>query len=149
MSSNELWMIDLEGTLTNNLWRQHLITGFDKNWREYYKGLEKDPAVEPIKDLVCLLPESGRRVIIYTTRMPNKYNMETAWLKNNNMRWGINDLLMRENTNLPGPQLLRTWCEELSPYAVVDDRPDNRNAVRDIVPNVWSPEELLGVDINP
>ena len=147
MSSKELWMIDLEGTLTDNRWRQHLITGPDKNWKDYYKGLANDPAVEPIKDTVCLLPEMGIRVIVYTTRMPNKYNMEKQWLLNNNMSH-MREILFRENTKLPGPQLLRTWCEELRPNVVIDDRPDNRNAVRDIVPIVWSPEEFMNADLD-
>jgi len=144
--NKELWMIDLEGTLTNNKWRVHLLDGIDKDWRSYYKGLAKDPAIEHVKDLVCLLPTTGRRVIIYTTRMPNKYNMEKQWLLNNNLLHGC-ELLMRENTKQPGPQLLREWCEELQPTYVIDDRPDNRAAVLDIVPNVLGPEDLSTIFI--
>ena len=141
---SETWMIDFEGTLTDNLWRQHLITGPDKDWVMYFKGLLEDQPVTPIVDLAINLPLIGARVIIYTTRMPNKYNMEVEWLKKNNIqiREGMK-FLIRQNTKLPGPQLLRQWCEEYRPTHVVDDRPDNRNAIRDIVPNVYDPQELM------
>ena len=38
---------------------------------DYVFQLEHDKAIEPVKDLICLLPEIGHKVILYTTRMPN------------------------------------------------------------------------------
>ena len=143
----ELWMVDLEGTLTQNGWRQHLITGPDKDWRQYYKGLLADDPHPQIKDLVCLLPlmSPPRQVIIYTTRMPNKYDMERKWLAGE--RIGYERLLMRENMNLKGPELLREWCLVLKPEYVIDDREENRKAVEDIVPHVFSPEDITNIEI--
>lgn len=137
-------MIDFEGTLTDNSWRQHLITGFEKNWREYYKGLIDDPPKLHMLIAMKQHLDDGDEVILYTTRMPNKYNMEVEWLKKNNIdiRKGM-ELYMRENTKTPGPQLLRSWCESLKPDIVIDDRPDNRNAVRDIVDAVLDPQEII------
>ncbi len=136
-------MIDFEGTLTDNRWRLHLIQDGHSDWKEYYAGLEKDEAIEHVKDMVILLKATNREVLLYTTRMPNKHNLEQKWLIEQNMIGYT--LLMRENTKVPGPQLLKSWVEQYKPYVVIDDRAENRAAVETMC-IVYSPDDLLEED---
>jgi len=140
MTTKLLWMFDLEGTLTDNSRRQHLIQGDKPDWRTYYKGLIDDPVNVAMVTLVSSLRLSDIPVAVYSTRMPNKYDMEHRWLE----KVGLDELmlLMRRNTKKPGCELVRDWCLELEPQFLVDDREDNREMVKDIVPNVLSPSEI-------
>jgi hypothetical protein len=144
----KLWMVDFEGTLTDNAWRQHLITGPDKDWRSYLKGLVNDEPKEHILNLVkAVHKDTESQVIIYTTRTQTKYDLERTWMTAH----GIQDCryLYRESSKLVGAQLLRLWVEDLRPHYLIDDRPDNRNTVKDIVPNVYDPQELVNAYFDP
>lgn len=140
--SEEIWMIDFEGTLTDNAWRQHLVASAatKENWKEYFAGLEKDKPNLRVMELAFTLRDAGRTVILYTTRMPNYHELETKWLTKHGML-GF-ELLQRVNTKLPADKLLREWVEEIKPTHLIDDRDSNRGAIADLVPNVYSPDDL-------
>lgn len=135
-----LYMIDLEGTITNNHYRQALITGYEKNWRAYYAALIDDLPNHNVVDFIKKLPIEYVR--IYTTRMPNKYCLETEWLKKNGLEHYGEGMLRRANTQLPGPQLLKVWCEQFKPNVVIDDRADNRGILEGMGIRVYGPDQI-------
>jgi hypothetical protein len=149
MKKKTLWMIDLEGTLTDNTWRQHLITGENKDWRAYLKGLINDEPIEHIITIARAIHDApDHEVIVYTTRTQTKYHLENTWRAAHGIQHGWH-YLYRESSKLTGPELLRAWCEDLKPQFLIDDRPGNRDAVRDIVPNVYDPKELTDAYFDP
>ena len=146
-------MVDLEGTLSDHRERlavlQRTTTQNPRDreaWKTYYKGLPDDEPRHNVMKLVREWVREGFDVLIYSTRFINKYQNEEEWLRGHEL-WEGTHLLQRrkDQTRIPGPDLVRQWVLEFEPAVVIDDREEVRDKLRGLVPGmvVFSPEDVV------
>ena len=98
---NEQAIFDLDGTLSDNRHREHLIEGEDKQWREYRSKCAQDA---PVHKTVSKLNELSMtyEIIILTCRSDEVKEKTIEWLDNNEVnydrlimlpegRWNVKD----------------------------------------------------------
>lgn len=79
-------IFDLDGTLSDNSHREHLISGDNKKWREYLKKAKEDSPVEIMIKKLNKLSEKYEIVIL--TMRSDEVEAETKkWLKENNINY--------------------------------------------------------------
>ena len=79
-------IFDLDGTLSNNRHREHLIEGEDKKWREYLANCIKDP---PVQKMISKLNEMSEQyeIIILTCRSDEVEEETIKWLKKHDVNY--------------------------------------------------------------
>jgi len=74
------WLFDIDGTLSNDLHRQHHLNGDTKDWDSYYAGIMDDTPIAETVGLLRALVKSGQKVQLITGR-PYKYEeLTNKWL---------------------------------------------------------------------
>lgn len=102
MNKTKAVIIDLDGTLANNIHRVHFVNKYDvttiKDWDSFYAGIPKDYPNPWCKELVKMYWQNGYEIIFVTGR-PEKFRKQTeAWLLEHVSFYPKSYLLfMREN----------------------------------------------------
>lgn len=72
---------DLDGTLCDTTWRQHLVTQKPKKWKEFFAGIPNDPPHKHIMDLVKLYYNNGYEILFITGRDESFRKITEEWLE--------------------------------------------------------------------
>lgn len=83
---SEQVIFDLDGTLSDNRHREHLIEGEDKKWREYLAKCVED---SPVRKTISKLNEMSEEyeIIILTCRSDEVEEETIEWLNKNNVNY--------------------------------------------------------------
>jgi len=78
------WVIcDIDGTLSDNSWRVHLIESSPKKWDEFFDSSCADPVIENTKEQIRTLVAAGYDLVFLTAR-PERTRVATSrWLFDN------------------------------------------------------------------
>ena len=96
MSEKKIVICDIDGTIANNVHRQHFLEG-KKDWDGFFSELYKDKPIFEIIDKVNSLENEGHKIYFLTGR-PEKYKLQTKdWLKKY-FTFDL-ELLMRNNSD--------------------------------------------------
>lgn len=124
MMSDKIYIFDLEGTLTNSSWREHLIPDYKSFHKLFPEDKPKNNNCELLR--ICA---SNSRVYILTGMMEKHRAMAVNWLFSNKLF--CDKLIMRPNNNfMPSPEFKVKWIiNNISNYKhrvsmVFDDRDD-------------------------
>ena len=80
MKRKNIIICDIDGTVANNLHRQHFLTK-KKDWHNFFNNLDKDQPILKIIEKINKLDGDGFEIIFITGR-PEKYRFSTtAWLE--------------------------------------------------------------------
>lgn len=135
-------LVDVDDTVTNATWREHLIHSncadrpdlkgkmTKEDWDNYHKHCNEDPPVEDMCELIRALGRGGMK-IIYLTSRPARYGWRTSWWLSCHML-PCNGIIMRpdEDDVTPSPLLKRNLIIQnfaghySQIVAVLDDRED-------------------------
>ena len=98
MTKRNLVLVDLDGTISDETWRNDLAR--DKRWEEYHEGLGDDPPFTDTIRLVRALFDAQDDVrLIGVTARPEKWRQRTAeWLIEQDVPLDL--VLMRPNSDL-------------------------------------------------
>jgi predicted kinase len=120
----EIILCDIDGTIADGTYREHLVQGETKNWDAYYALLHLDAPIH----ITCawLREEMEDRTIVLISGRPDTYQRETIqWLD----RWGIpyDYIFMRGGGDKRPDTLVKADILKLLPkekiVCVIDDRP--------------------------
>lgn len=122
-------VVDIDGVLADASGRQHLVTGYGRDWDAFFEAAGTDSVIGEVARLLDLL-EPTLSVVLLTAR-PGWIERETVeWLERHRVRWDL--LVMRSGGSyLRAVDFKRQETAELKRYgfelrlALEDDR---RNA---------------------
>jgi FMN phosphatase YigB (HAD superfamily) len=123
-------IVDLDGTLCNKDWRQHLYDKENRNWNEINKAAEFDQPHEWCMEIVRLFAMQNYKIIFLTGRSATKDSkgVTERWLMTH-VGPGVDyELLMRPARDHRDDTVVKSeiYCEKIAPlYDVlfaVDDR---------------------------
>lgn len=127
MKSTGIIIVDIDGTLADAKWREHLIQ--EEGWDAFHAAGENDDPVAGIMTLVNAFAHEGCEIIAHTGCNEKFRAMRTAWLVENNIPFDA--LWMRPDGNfMPSPDL--KMCQAIANLGdridevllVIDDRED-------------------------
>lgn len=105
-------IFDLDGTLTNNDHRQHLITGPNKDWDEFTRQCVNDTPQQGIIDMLNAMANQDILPVILTGRSQVMRQETEKWLDDHNVDCG--DIIMRPFGNRSlDTDLKLMWLREL------------------------------------
>ena len=117
-------IFDLDGTLSDDRHRRHLVEQKPKRFPEYFRLAEKDPPYMPVVNLSReLYARPTNYISIWTGRPGNYREMTVEWLRRNGV--GYDELLMRHTGDYTSTNTLKgRWLDNLEepPDLVLDDR---------------------------
>ena len=124
---DELYLVDIDGTLADGRHREHLLKGEKKRWDAYYAQLHKDKPYERTIELVRSIYRNrpNAKIIIVSGR-PDTYQYETIeWLGVNGVPYHY--IFMRPGHDKREDRLVKTEILSHLPKSqikcVFDDRP--------------------------
>ena len=127
---NKVWVFDIDGTLADNVHRQHHITG-NKNWDAFFAEQHKDEPYEAVLDVLHALAFDGHKAIVVTAR-DERFRADTLeWLnKHIEYEFPSEDLYMRPLGNRDDDDYLKVliienWLQDNPGFKVAgifDDR---------------------------
>lgn len=92
---NKVIIVDIDGTISDNSHRMHLILTSPKKWKEFFDESSNDPPYEDVYWLVNLLFETDNTIIFVTARPENEREKTISWLKKYNLDGKYKKLYMR------------------------------------------------------
>ena len=119
-------IFDLDGTLAENGYRLHHVTGGKRDWDAFFAAVEDDAVVGPIRDLLFTVSHDYA-IIICSGRTASCREATERWLTNNGI--GYSELYMRAvgdfrpDHTVKAEMLLAMRDDGYDPWLVVDDRP--------------------------
>ena len=116
-----LVVVDLDGTLSNDNHRLHLILKDEPDWPAYFAACVDDEPIEPVVELVRGLHVLGWRVEIWTGRSAVVKDETVAWLAS----WGIvyDRLRMRAEDDYRSTEVVKgEWLRGTTVDLTLDDR---------------------------
>ena len=119
-------IFDIDGTLADASHRLHHIAGGKRDWAAFFAGMDDDPAVEPIRDLLLLVGRDNR-IILCSGRPENYRSVTEAWCRRHAIAHSA--LYMRPEGDMRPDhvvkaQLLAGMREDgYEPWLAIDDRP--------------------------
>ena len=116
-------VFDLDGTLADDMHRQHFLLQYPKDWDRYLDACADDAPIQPVIALAKTLDFAGWRFEVWTGRSERVREETEAWLKRHNLN--PSKVLMRaEGDYRPDSQLKGGWLAETykKPDIIVDDR---------------------------
>ncbi|MFT4868273.1 MAG: hypothetical protein ACI9LV_000900 [Candidatus Nanohaloarchaea archaeon] len=124
-------VIDLDGTISDNSHRKHLIEGESKNWKEYLKRCSEDEAVSEVLDFVKEL-RSDHRIVIITARSEEVRERTVNWLNEKDVPYDQLFMLEKDKRNIEDHEFKREKLERLeNPVLAVDDKESNLRMFRE------------------
>jgi len=94
----EAIIFDIDGTLSDDTWRNHFIKKEKPEWDEYFSRCDTDPTIDIACDVCWGLMQIHH--IIFLTGRPEKYRTKTKnWIDSNSSFNNNYTLLMRPNGN--------------------------------------------------
>ena len=79
----KLWLVDLDGTLSNPEHRRHWVLTKPKNWPAFSSGCINDPPIEPVVDVVKALSQLEENDIYFLSGRESTVRLLTlTWLHN-------------------------------------------------------------------
>lgn len=74
-------IFDIDGTLADNTHRQHLVTGGNRNWEQFFREMGEDHPIEHIIELCQDLYSLDKYEILILSGRPERYRQLTErWL---------------------------------------------------------------------
>lgn len=132
-------IVDLDGTLASNEWRSHHVTAersADRDWPAFFKAMDRDAVVEPVRDLTWAMHESDYQVLLVTGRPANYLDLMLDWLQRHAVPW--DELLTRDEGDYRPDtevkrELYKRYIEpEYEVVFAVDDNPKVIEVWRDL-----------------
>jgi len=118
-------IIDLDGTLSDNSHRDHLIKGEDKKWREYLQKASEDTVNEKVKKFVQNISEEYR-VVILTLRSDEVREETISWLKKHEISFEKLIMLPEGCWNVSDSDFKKDRLEEIEdPTIAIDNKQSN------------------------
>jgi hypothetical protein len=145
---DEIYLFDIDGTLSNNDFRQHLIDRDEPNWDKYHEMVGMDA---PIYWTIHMAREIPVENVYLLTSRPDSTLADTMnWLFKLNIRY--NRLYMRESGNIePSARLKERITRDFRDKIVwvAEDRPDvvemwKATGVKVIQPNASMLKDFTG-----
>lgn len=119
-------IVDIDGTLANNLHRvHHLAPGKPKDWETYDSLMYLDQPIQPLVDLINFLA-AHYSIVLCSGRKESCRAITIAWLKQHHILW--NELFMRKNRDFRADAIIKSelldqiLARGYQPQFVIDDR---------------------------
>lgn len=114
-------IVDIDGTLADVSHRR----GYLPNWKKFFDAMGKDPVIEPVRDVVNRLSETGLEIVLCSGRPSNYERITEAWLYDYFVHY--DELLMRPaNDHSPDVDIKNRMLEYIQRdrdiLIVIDDR---------------------------
>lgn len=132
MIKKQIFIFDLDGTLSLNEHRDHYITGKTKDWDGYFEACDKDEPNVPVITVFNSLCEFGNDIRIWSGRSDAVREKSLYWLaRHTKLHFETLDtmLTMRPAGDYTPDEVLKEqWFEALTPVersiivAIFDDR---------------------------
>jgi len=118
-------IIDLDGTLSDNSHRKHLIEGQNKEWRKYLEKASEDELIENVTDFLRDLAED-HRIVILTMRSDEVRSQTLDWLKNHEIPFDKLIMLSEGRWEISDSKFKREKLDEIEdPVLAIDDKTSN------------------------
>lgn len=135
MSEKNIVFVDIDHTVANTFWRDHMIGG-PGGWDAYENSAWNDPPVKEMVKLVSSLRQTGYFVVGLTARPEKMRSLADRWLGYNEVLFV--DLLMRPHGDgRSSPEVKLDLAKKFCPASlsecvafVLEDRSDVSDAFR-------------------
>jgi FMN phosphatase YigB (HAD superfamily) len=135
-------VFDLDGTLANNIARQHLAReaarAEDKDkeeaWNVFHDGIPFDSPIDAVVKVAQAMYADGHRVEIWTAR-PERYRKQTeAWLFEHSIPYRALKMRRDDEGRVPAVTIKTRWYEEddYKPEMIFEDHPGVVKAFREL-----------------
>ena len=118
-------IIDLDGTLSDNTHREHLIEGENKKWRDYLQKSSEDEVHEEILEFVQKLSDEYK-IVILTCRSDEVKDKTIKWLKEKQIPFDNLIMLPEDRWKLADSEFKRKKLENIeNPKIAIDNKEEN------------------------
>lgn len=115
-------VFDIDGTVSDNRHRLHLIRGKNKEWRKYLGKAGEDPVVEEGVELFRKLSED-HDIVFMTMRSEEIRGITEDWLERKGLEYEKLIMLDRDSWKVPDQEYKRRKLDELeNVHIAVDDK---------------------------
>lgn len=117
-------IVDIDGTIADNLHRQNILNSNPKDWDTFFQESHLDEPILPVVEIVQIL-EKVYSILIVTGRSEKYRGMTKSWLKKHKISY--DKLYMRpDNDYRPDheikEEILIKIKQNYSPFLAIDDR---------------------------
>ena len=118
-------IIDLDGTLSDNSHRKHLIEGENKEWRKYLEKASEDELIEDVADFIRDLAEDHRMVVL--TMRSDEIRCQTLdWLESHDIPFDELIMLSEGRWEISDDNFKKEKIDEIeNPVLAIDDKISN------------------------
>lgn len=117
-------IVDMDGTLADVSHRLHFLNGPNKNWKQFFAGMDDDPPSAVVVEWVKNLSPDYEVAIV--TGRPDKYRLNTeAWLRKHGVEFS-RIIMRRSGDHRPDYVVKKDLLDEVGHERVafvIDDRP--------------------------
>lgn len=118
-------IFDLDGTLSDNSHRHHLIEGENKEWQKYLRKCKEDPPINKAIQRAKKLAEN-HEIIIITARSDEVEEKTRDWLKNYKIPFDNLFMLPKGRWDVPDAEYKQELLQQLKePIMAFDDKESN------------------------
>lgn len=127
-------VFDLDGTLANNIDRQHLArvaakakdADKEKAWNDFHDGIPHDPPIMAVLRTLQALHSVGHNIEIWTAR-PERYRTQTLeWLHRHDIPFQTLKMRKDDEGRVPAVTIKTRWYDEeqfQKPVMIFEDHP--------------------------
>lgn len=134
-------VIDLDGSISDNSHREHLIEGENKRWREYLQKASEDEANDEVLDFVQELSEDYK-IVILTCRSDEVKEETVKWLSEHEIPFDDLIMLPEGRWELSDSEFKRDKLQEIkNPTIAIDDKKENCEMFREEGLKVYAVKE--------